>query len=133
MYHQVSVPVDKAIGLIQWVQSLGHDVPELLELDEIKRRHARPPAHDLPAAWNACCFGRHAESMGSCMASRLWRDAQSHELFLSYGERRSASDAEQRRNTKAKLASAGKQGDRGGDAAGDGAHLWLFVCPWCVL
>ena len=40
---QVSVPVDKAIGLIKWVQSLGHEVPELQELDEIKRRQASQP------------------------------------------------------------------------------------------
>ena len=40
---QVSVPVDKAIGLIKWVQSLGHEVPELQELDEIKRRQGRNP------------------------------------------------------------------------------------------
>jgi hypothetical protein len=32
--------VDKAIGLIKWVQSLGHEVPELAELDDIKRRSA---------------------------------------------------------------------------------------------
>ncbi|BDA41298.1 hypothetical protein COCOBI_02-0780 [Coccomyxa sp. Obi] len=35
---KVSIPVDKAIGLMEWVQSLGHDVPELQELQGLKKR-----------------------------------------------------------------------------------------------
>ncbi len=35
---KVSIPVDKAIGLMEWVQSLGHDVPELGELQGLKKR-----------------------------------------------------------------------------------------------
>lgn len=37
---KVSIPVDKAIGLMEWVQSLGHDVPELQELQGLKKRCA---------------------------------------------------------------------------------------------
>ena len=32
--------MDKAIGLMEWVQSLGHDVPELQELQGLKKRCA---------------------------------------------------------------------------------------------
>lgn len=35
---KVSIPVDKAIGLMEWVQSLGHEVPELGELQGLKKR-----------------------------------------------------------------------------------------------
>lgn len=35
---KVSVPVEKAIGLMEWVQSLGHIVPELQELNSLKKR-----------------------------------------------------------------------------------------------
>lgn len=35
---KVSVPVDKSIALLKWFESLGHSVPELRELEAIKRR-----------------------------------------------------------------------------------------------
>ena len=58
---KVSVPVDKSIALLKWFESLGHGVPELRELEAIKRRQAQiaPPTH-LPGlktalpAQNAC-------------------------------------------------------------------------------
>ena len=34
----MSVPVDKALSLMDWVQSLGFDVPELAELARLKKR-----------------------------------------------------------------------------------------------
>ncbi|CAK0783742.1 hypothetical protein CVIRNUC_006941 [Coccomyxa viridis] len=34
---KVSVPVDKSIALLKWFESLGHSVPELRELEAIKR------------------------------------------------------------------------------------------------
>ena len=37
---KVSVPVDKSIALLKWFESLGHSVPELRELEAIKRRQA---------------------------------------------------------------------------------------------
>jgi hypothetical protein len=36
---KVSVPVDKSIALLKWFESLGHSVPELRELEAIKRRY----------------------------------------------------------------------------------------------
>ena len=42
---KVSVPVDKSIALLKWFESLGHSVPELRELEAIKRRHALAAPH----------------------------------------------------------------------------------------
>ena len=36
---KVSVPVDTSIALLKWFESLGHSVPELRELEAIKRRY----------------------------------------------------------------------------------------------
>ncbi len=52
---KVSVPVDKSIALLKWFESLGHSVPELRELEAIKRRYcgalpspAEKPGTELP-------------------------------------------------------------------------------------
>ena len=47
---KVSVPVDKSIALLKWFESLGHSVPELRELEAIKRRQfpEGPPTSSLP-------------------------------------------------------------------------------------
>ena len=54
---KVSVPVDKSIALLKWFESLGHSVPELRELEAIKRRW--PPssiytAHAAPYMEDVC-------------------------------------------------------------------------------
>jgi hypothetical protein len=47
---KVSIPVDKAIGLMHWVQSLGFEVPELAELCRLRKRCS--PSHSPPIS----CF-----------------------------------------------------------------------------
>ena len=46
---KVSVPVDKSIALLKWFESLGHSVPELRELEAIKRRQAPESAFHASA------------------------------------------------------------------------------------
>ncbi len=63
---KVSVPVDKSIALLKWFESLGHSVPELRELEAIKRRCAHlASAFCAPSLCTrrACCWGSPAEQL----------------------------------------------------------------------
>ena len=55
---KVSVPVDKSIALLKWFESLGHSVPELRELEAIKRRWFRAHACTMHT-----CFPRGEGSL----------------------------------------------------------------------
>ena len=71
---KVSVPVDKSIALLKWFESLGHSVPELRELEAIKRRCAHlASAFCAPSLCTrrACCWGQPcgAAASRSCMVT----------------------------------------------------------------
>ena len=59
---KVSVPVDKSIALLKWFESLGHSVPELRELEAIKRRCLRTRPHGA-----RCCPRSHTPAVKAAM------------------------------------------------------------------